>query len=128
MRNERCPVCGYNEMPYAPVPENICPCCGTEFGFDDYYHTRDQLRQMWIRANFPWFDDIIRPPKNWSPALQLIKAGLGADLISASGEKIGSRQTEVRITFEPLRLREQPTETDMARGIGYAHVTGVLTV
>ena len=81
MTREKCPICGFDQMPYPPVPENICPCCGTEFGFDDYYHRPEELRRAWIQAKFPWFDDIIRPPVNWSPVLQLIKADYGAELI-----------------------------------------------
>jgi hypothetical protein len=71
-----CPICGYESMTSPPDSENICSCCGTEFGVDDYYHTQEELRQMWIQQGFPWFDDITRPPKDWQPQAQLTKAGL----------------------------------------------------
>jgi transcriptional regulator with XRE-family HTH domain len=82
MKYEACPVCGYDEMPYPPVPENICPCCGTQFGFDDHYHSPQELRSAWIEKDFPFFSDTRRPPKDWSPYRQLFIAEHGIDLIS----------------------------------------------
>lgn len=87
MKHGNCPVCGYAEMPYPPKPYKICPCCGTEFGVDDSYSSHDELRKAWIHSVMPWFSDIRRPPKGWSPALQLIKAGHGADLYEVTAEK-----------------------------------------
>lgn len=37
-----CSVCGYNNLNFKPYYENgyasfqICPCCGFEFGYDDF--------------------------------------------------------------------------------------------
>lgn len=76
-----CPVCGYPDMPYPATSWKICPCCGTEFENDDRIHTAKELRQAWITADMPWFDDITSPPKNWNPYRQLIIAELGADLL-----------------------------------------------
>lgn len=102
MKHDNCPVCGYAEMPYPPKPYKICPCCGTEFGVDDYYHTREELRRVWINAGFPWFSDIRRPPKNWSPVVQLINAGYGVELFQPTGAATKSEQAEVRLGTKML--------------------------
>lgn len=77
----QCLVCAFTEMPYAPVPYNICPCCGTEFGVDDHYHSLPEIRQAWIKKGMPWFDDITSPPKNWNAYQQLFDAGFGIEFI-----------------------------------------------
>lgn len=74
-------------MPYAPVPFNVCPCCGTEFGVDDRKAKHWELRQAWINAGKQWFDDIMSPPKNWDPQLQLLNAGFGPILITAENSE-----------------------------------------
>jgi|SRR5581483_2053284 len=71
-----CPVCAYPEMD-EPVHEgNICPCCGTEFGYDDDLDvTYHQLRLMWIERGTPWFSQAIAPPRGWDPFVQLLEGG-----------------------------------------------------
>jgi hypothetical protein len=64
-----CPVCYFNQMPDPPQDYNICPCCGTEFGYDDEFKTFAQLRADWINAGMQWF--FRQPPLFWSPVLQL---------------------------------------------------------
>jgi len=90
--NYTCPVCAFTAMPYPPAPYNICPCCGTEFGVDDRLQLPPQLRQAWIKAKMPWFDDITSPPIGWSPAWQLILGGFGSDLISHIGSIAETRR------------------------------------
>lgn len=77
-----CPVCAYSMV--EPVEEgNICPCCGTEFGYDDDLGvTYQQLRQMWIGRGFPWFSPIVAIPKNWDPIVQLIEADFDFDMVT----------------------------------------------
>ena len=128
MKHEKCPICGYDEMPYAPVPENICPCCGTQYGFDDYYHTPKELRLMWIEAGFPWFDDIIGPPENWSPVKQLLKAGCGAELLNPTGARIGYQQQDVWDVRRLSWRTEESKNVDTTKGIGYAEIAGVPAV
>jgi hypothetical protein len=72
-----CPVCYYTAMP-DPVEEgNICPCCGTEFGYDDDFGvTHDQLRAAWITAGAEWFSPVLSPPMTWNPFVQLALAGV----------------------------------------------------
>lgn len=71
-----CPVCAYPDMT-EPVQEgNICPSCGTEFGYDDDLGvTYQQLRQLWVDGGMPWFSRATRMPTDWDPFLQLVEAG-----------------------------------------------------
>ena len=50
-----CPVCSYYPMADPPRDWNICPCCGTEFGNDDYDRTHAELRAAWEAKGRPWF-------------------------------------------------------------------------
>jgi len=67
-----CPVCGYNELPHPPENWMICPCCLTEFGYDDENWGIDALRQEWIQEGAEWRSDMISPPPVWSPVIQLL--------------------------------------------------------
>jgi predicted RNA-binding Zn-ribbon protein involved in translation (DUF1610 family) len=65
-----CPVCGYPGLPdepwrvgveYDSPSEDICPSCGTQFGYDDIADDRAErlanhreLRRKWIEAGRPW--------------------------------------------------------------------------
>jgi len=69
-----CPVCGFGPWDDPISPHNICPCCFTEYGFDD---TSD--RQLkWIREM--WFEDKSYMPLNWDPNKQLKNAIDGWDM------------------------------------------------
>lgn len=72
-----CPVCAYPEMT-DPVREgNICPCCGTEFSYDDDLTvTYEQLRTLWIQNGMAWFSPVRTPPITWDPVQQLIEGGV----------------------------------------------------
>ena len=80
-----CPVCGF-KMDYAPRDFNICPSCGTEFGYSDAGRTYDELREEWKRLGMPWHSHYYKQPRNWDPQLQLILAGLLPPLISAEAD------------------------------------------
>lgn len=45
-----CPVCGYDKLDKDPAPLSyeICPHCGTEFGYDDAFCTHAELRERWL--------------------------------------------------------------------------------
>ncbi len=64
-----CPVCFYPDMEDPPQDGNICPCCGTEFGNDDYAMTHEELRDEWIAEGMPWFFE--DPPPGCSAKQQL---------------------------------------------------------
>ena len=118
MNYTNCPVCGYAEMPYAPVPYNICPCCSTEFGVDDREANHQVLRQAWIKAGMPWFDDITSSPQGWSASLQLINAGYGSDLIMPIGSVASrAKRASVQIT---ARNFWSVTEVTAATPVGAA--------
>ncbi|MBD3249183.1 hypothetical protein GF336_04000 [Candidatus Woesearchaeota archaeon] len=89
MNNKKyiCPVCGYPELDEAPLIRRednkniysyekgaptfvICPCCGTEFGFDDHDSAWEKLRKKWIENGAKWFDEI-KKPKEWDFKEQL---------------------------------------------------------
>lgn len=99
--NYICPVCAFTEMPYAPVPYNICPCCGTEFGVDDRFQSIPELRQAWIKADMPWFDDIISHDIDWSPSLQLIRGGYLSDLVAPVGFVTKTETRTVQVVNRP---------------------------
>jgi hypothetical protein len=75
--NYLCPVCGYTKLISPPKDYTICPSCGTEFGYDDFTTTYDELRAAWLAAGAPWFSRHTAPPPNWNPITQLLRAGLG---------------------------------------------------
>lgn len=78
-----CPVCGYDGLARPPEDYYICPCCGTEFGYDDFaedFADRArrwvELRQQWLSRDARWFSPAVRPPQGWNPYQQLVKANL----------------------------------------------------
>jgi hypothetical protein len=94
-------------MPYAPVPFNVCPCCGTEYGVDDHSRSHPQLRHDWVVAGTPWFSDVRKPRKEWSGARQLIDAGFGSDLVMTIGL---ATRTSYQDIYLPVRTFWSPAE------------------
>jgi hypothetical protein len=80
-----CPVCGFDGLrapPYHPpgcASFEICPCCGTQFGYDDTGRTHAELRRSWVEAGAGWWSDATRPPAGWSGREQLRRAGLAEE-------------------------------------------------
>ena len=70
-----CPVCGYDRLEEPPLDHEICPCCGTHFGYHDAYLHPIVLRVRWINAGKPWFDSGTPKPIGWNPDNQLHRAG-----------------------------------------------------
>jgi hypothetical protein len=89
-----CPVCGLDKLPKPLEEFDICPCCGTEFGYDDLSMNHAQLRLRWINAGANWWSETTLPPAMWSPITQLTKAELLPCSISNENET-----TEESITF-----------------------------
>ena len=76
-----CPVCGYGQMSGPPENYNICPSCGTEFGYDDLSKSHRQLRNQWLASGANWFSLATPPPDFlWSGFLQVMEAGLPYDV------------------------------------------------
>ncbi len=72
MDKNTCPVCGYDGLYEPPYNEKgsgsyeICPCCGFQFGYDDFpYEEREQLfaqwRERWKNGGKKWFSTVRRP-------------------------------------------------------------------
>lgn len=80
-----CPVCGYGGLPEAPwdndaPSDEICPSCGTQFGYHDAaggdaarrQPRYRELREEWIARGMPWESPDIEPaPDDWDPTRQL---------------------------------------------------------
>lgn len=80
-----CPVCGYGGLEEPPWTDDsgsdeICPSCGTHFGYDDaaggdagareaVYRKR---RADWIAGGMEWWSPSGNPPDGWDPEQQLI--------------------------------------------------------
>jgi hypothetical protein len=68
----RCPVCGYNGLDepaydsFGCASFEICPSCGTEFGYDDATRSHESLCDEWIAKGMPWWADD-KPPPGWDP-------------------------------------------------------------
>ncbi len=77
----KCPVCGYDELDEPAYDEHdcasfgICPCCGTEFGYDDSSMEHARLREIWKQKGMNWWSNSVSPPEDWNPATQLSNAG-----------------------------------------------------
>jgi hypothetical protein len=66
-----CPVCGFDQLRDAPESFTICPCCGTEFEFDDAFATHADLRAAWLRDGARWWSRSEPSPTAWDPNVQL---------------------------------------------------------
>lgn len=77
MDSSLCRVCGLS-LDFEPWGEDgmtptydYCPCCGTEFGVQDWtYEATKQQRQRWLRADAQW-DEPEDKPDDWDLAEQL---------------------------------------------------------
>lgn len=94
--NYTCPVCAFRDLPLPPTSFTICPCCGTEFGYDDFATGHDSLRQRWISHGARWFASDEWPrPLGWNAFVQLARGGLVACLTGADTES-------TMVTVSPL--------------------------
>lgn len=73
----RCRVCGclLDEPPWgddgATPSFEICPCCGVEFGYEDFtLEGARKHRENWLAMGSPWFDAAMRPD-DWNLDVQL---------------------------------------------------------
>jgi hypothetical protein len=71
-----CPVCGYDSLTRPPIDYLICPCCGTEFGYDDVAHSWDELRSLWVSKGAAWFSKHTQPPQEWDVLNQIARLTL----------------------------------------------------
>lgn len=80
-----CPVCGFDGLG-APHRDrlgcasfDICPCCGTEFGYDDASRSHADLRRAWRQGGARWRSRSSPPPAGWNPAEQMKRAGFAGE-------------------------------------------------
>lgn len=57
-----------------PQEYNICPSCGTEFGYHDSGRTHEELRHIWLSSGAQWWSPVDEKPDRWNPYEQLKKA------------------------------------------------------
>lgn len=72
-----CRVCGFDNKnpPWGAKGQNpshaICPCCGTEFGYDDATPAGiKSSRERWFNEGCEWFIDDLKPAR-WNAATQM---------------------------------------------------------
>lgn len=107
-----CPVCGYDRLRRPVQNDDICPCCGTHFGYEDAAPTEEgrqqrwkELRAEWRSYDYPWFSPVTLPPAHWDPHAQLLAAGLVTAVVNR-----GTRSTkEIRSPGWPLVLLPEAT-------------------
>lgn len=79
-----CPVCGYPELAEPPWTneegsDEICPSCGTHFGYHDAAGgdaarrevAYRQRRDAWKAGGCRWFSPATPAPQGWNPKAQL---------------------------------------------------------
>jgi hypothetical protein len=77
-----CPVCGFDGL-LEPAFDGsgcasfeICPSCGTEFGYHDARKSHQELRRLWVASGAHWFSMSTNPPPGWDAEEQLRAAKL----------------------------------------------------
>lgn len=73
-----CPICGLPLGDFAPWGKDdktptydICPCCGVEWGNEDYtLESRTEYRNKWLADGAKWFEPS-KKPVNWNVEEQL---------------------------------------------------------
>jgi hypothetical protein len=79
-----CPVCGYPDLHAAPwendaPSDEICPSCGTQFGYDDVAGGDEsrrariwrERRETWKSNGLTWFSRGTPQPANWNADAQV---------------------------------------------------------
>jgi hypothetical protein len=75
-----CPICGFAALARPPYDSDgyptfgICPCCATEYGYQDVNGDFDRLRAEWVERGMPWSSEVNPAPDNWDPREQLRSA------------------------------------------------------
>ncbi|MDX6274909.1 MAG: hypothetical protein QOJ92_2119 [Frankiales bacterium] len=78
-----CPVCGYPDLVEPPwrddsASDEICPSCGTHFGYDDAGDAAQRqaahrrLREAWVSGGMAWWSQSRTSPSGWDPTVQVV--------------------------------------------------------
>lgn len=102
-KSSLCPVCGY-QLSRPPEDEDICPSCGTQFGYSNSGRTYQQLRDAWLAWGAHWHSKVHAQPRNWSPTWQLIQAGF------LNPKLIPEQSTPVAKTIDLNEYNKAPRE------------------
>jgi hypothetical protein len=131
--SHQCLVCAYKHMPLPPIPYNICPCCGVEYGLDDAFDSHAELRNRWLEAGAKWFSDprLYPMPSGWNAWDQLDESNYQyavprPEVLAAEAVRvqIGSASVLVSVTVSLLKnalcVSGEPAST--ARAVEYSPV------
>jgi hypothetical protein len=114
-----CPVCGYDQLEDPAMEDEICPSCGTQFGYHDFNKSHQQLRLLWIRKGMQWHSRVDEKPLEWNPHNQLRCADFLGRQEIAELERIGYF-SETKNSIAVVRLNQ---ETFQYRILGTGKVT-----
>ena len=133
---QTCPVCGYLELRDPPwsngLPsDEICPQCGTHFGYDDAVGLRDpaalgarhrQLRDAWVREGSRWWSTSTPEPPG-RVAARAPAAGVPAHL--RSDGRFASVLPKSQAVTADLVARFQAYERQNERPLSAAHLRAI---
>jgi len=80
--NYKCPVRGFDELPFLLADNNTCSCCGTEFGYHDLRLSHTVLRNQSVANGSHWFSARMPPPTGWNVAQQIRNMPAGREVPS----------------------------------------------
>jgi len=121
----RCPVCGFENMPFPPVDHNICSCCGTEFGYHDLRLSYSELRRRWQERGSPWFSTRMRPPADWSATDQINRALLIGSEASANAPGFSASPPLTAIYSVRSHNRRKKRVTAVRSGFQNSYLSGL---
>ncbi len=116
--SHRCFVCGFDLGGFPPwgadgttPSHSICPCCGTEFGYEDCTRFAVEMAHArWVERGCPWASTTEPPPAGWNAAAQLARRPQFLDLDDAGRPVDDPRHERVARRFA---LTEHPhSDTD----------------
>ncbi len=83
---DTCPVCGFYDYDgsifwknWENTYQEICPICGTQFGYDDSNLSHEELRKNWVENGMKFWSSSRKKPKNWNPLEQLKNLNLSEE-------------------------------------------------
>ena len=111
-----CPVCGYPSLPNPPIDMSyeICPSCGTEFGYTDFQRSHEKLMLAWLRTGPQWFAAWIPAPPLWNGRIQLLRYRIPSAQKASGNMRISDSGTRFVPTVNDFQLTVAKTANDQA--------------